>query len=227
VVFDTKAKSGGIRVATEHGVVGHGPGGKKECWAPFGTCTHNSDNTTLSRKLRAVRQQALSGVFDAENCGKITQKQVQVKMLEHNANGRRKRKCQKNIVPVDLPPALGVEQEKEEGGQGCAHVVGRPELGWMQFLCQRARSKAENVPDEVSEWQRGGVPLLCLFGDCHQLPPVGRKCHFNDSPPTGEPQEADSLGKTAFHLFRNPSADPTQETAVTVVVDETIRQTDP
>jgi hypothetical protein len=57
-------------------------------------------------------------------------------------------------------------------------VVGWPELGWMQFLCKHAHSKAENVPDEVSEWQWGGVPLLCLFGDCHQLPPMGRKCRF-------------------------------------------------
>jgi hypothetical protein len=71
------------------------------------------------------------------------------------------------------------------------------------------------------------VPLLHLLGDCHQLPPVGRKCHFNDSPPTGEPQEADSLGKAAFQLFWNPPADPTQEIAVAVAMDETTRQTDP
>jgi hypothetical protein len=73
----------------------------------------------------------------------------------------------------------------------------------------------------------GGVPLLHLFGDCHQLLPVGRKCHFDDGPPTGEPQEADSLGKAAFQLFRNLPADSAQEVAVAVVMDETIRQTDP
>ena len=67
---------------------------------------------------------------------------------------------------------------------------------------------------------------MYVMGDCHQLPPVGMKALFDPREPSGDPSHACGIGKVAFELFRDPPDDE-EERAVTVVMDETMRQKDP
>jgi hypothetical protein len=70
----------------------------------------------------------------------------------------------------------------------------------------------------------GGVTLLTTYGNIHQFTAVSEKCLFDNV--TGEIGTADSEGRTAFRNFIHPDSD-SGNVGVSVIMDGTIRQTDP
>ena len=75
-------------------------------------------------------------------------------------------------------------------------MAGRPFWAWFKHRLEQARGPTliENdgngesmsqvavmypIPDDLYNRAWGGVPIVCSFGDCHQLPPVGMKASSN------------------------------------------------
>ena len=104
-------------------------------------------------------------------------------------------------------------------------MLPRHEFAWIENRCSTAcRSPEARIAPEVSERSFGGIPIVAMFGDCHQLPPVCAKSHFDDSKPVGDANAADALGRQVFRNFLNPPND--REVSIVIVMDKTLRQTD-
>lgn len=69
----------------------------------------------------------------------------------------------------------------------------------------------------------GGIPFVFSFGDCHQLPSVSSKTHFDPTPATGEANSACGQGKIIFEQFLQP-LDNQEAIGVQVIMDEPMRQ---
>ena len=70
----------------------------------------------------------------------------------------------------------------------------------------------------------GGVPFIGSFGDCHQLPPVAAKAHY-DKGKASASNHACAAGRVAFSDFLDPPPDSNCH-GITFVMDKVQRQTD-
>lgn len=117
---------------------------------------------------------------------------------------------------------------------------GRPTWAWMKHRHEELRRPMDVLDDDgnivgqdetgnslltpdvyMRPW--GGIPFVYSFGDCGQLPPVMMKGMYDQS--IGRPGTADFMGRIAFAEFRSPPK-PEEATAVSVVMDEVLRQDD-
>ena len=50
----------------------------------------------------------------------------------------------------------------------------RQQMAWIEFCCRKYRDSLmdPDVLDEFVGSDFGGIPIILLFGDCHQLAPV-------------------------------------------------------
>jgi hypothetical protein len=97
VVFDVKKQSGGVRVVCEHGVIGMGQGGKQQYWAPYGTWKEKSENLTVSKELKSIREMVKAGNFNKDEHKTITLAKAQEAILGHKLNGRGMCRCKNHI----------------------------------------------------------------------------------------------------------------------------------
>ena len=88
-----------------------------------------------------------------------------------------------------------------------------------------AQVQQEAGLEAISGRMFGGIPILPSMGDCHQLPPVGAKSHFDLAPPNAD-NHGCAAGRIAFSDFVNPPPG-SHCRGVTVVMDAVQRQDDP
>jgi hypothetical protein len=75
----------------------------------------------------------------------------------------------------------------------------------------------------IHERPYGGLPIFGMYGDCHQLPPVGARSHYDRTPSPRSP--ACEAGRFVFRDFISPLDDENVK-STTVVMDSVFRQED-
>ena len=99
-------------------------------------------------------------------------------------------------------------------------MEGRPIFAWRESRMRSSRSpyihpdstdeeeydliQAHPIPPEVYGRPYGGVPIVSIYGDCNQLPPIGMKALHDFSPPR-DVTSADAIGRLFVQDFLRPS----------------------
>jgi hypothetical protein len=114
----------------------------------------------------------------------------------------------------------------------------RASWAWLEDRCRTACSRRNGSTvqaandGEAFDFSRfgnrpwGGIPFVFSFGDCHQLPSVCSKTHFDPTPSCGEANSACGRGKVVFDQFLEP-IDREEAMGVQVIMDEPMHQDNP